>query len=114
MSDHAATVERDEPSTVAGWFAVTGGIGAWLAHITALSALVEPACGKSGAEWAMHGATLVCALLAAAALAVSLALARNDSRPWHFVGQVGVISSVTNLVLIVFEGSYVVFLSPCS
>jgi hypothetical protein len=114
MSDHVAVIEADEPSTLAGWFAVTGGIVAWLAHITALSALVAPACGDAGAEWAMHAATAACSLMTVAALVVAMRLARRGSRPWRFLGQVGVISSATNLVLILFEGSYVLFFGPCS
>ncbi|HJP65801.1 MAG TPA: hypothetical protein VKA30_05790 [Actinomycetota bacterium] len=112
MSEHAASVDR-APSSIAGWFAATGGIAAWMTHIVVLSSLAKEACGSDTAEWAMHAVTLACALVVAAALVVSVRLARTESRPWRFIGRLGVILSLTNLLLIVFEGSYVVFLGPC-
>ena len=96
----------DSPSIVAAWFAVMGGIGAWMAHLIAESSLADYSCAHN-ATWVMHAVTAVCLVVALAALLVSLRLTRVPSRPWMFVGWLGVISSLVNVLLIVFEGSYV-------
>jgi len=103
----------ETPSVVAGWFAVVGGIAAWMAHLTAEASLVGLVCQHPDLKWTMHVATAACVLGALAALAVSMRLVRTPSAPWQFVGWLGVISSLINVLLIVLEGSYVIFIRPC-
>ena len=114
MSDRVEQAELvDSPSVAAGWFAVAGGIAAWMAHLTAEASLVGLVCQHPDLKWTMHAATAACVLVTLTALAVSVRLVRTPSTPWQFVGWLGVISSVVNVVLIVFEGSYVIFIRPC-
>ena len=110
--DVAAPLD-DSPSIVKGWIAIGGGIAAWAVHIVASASLVDLACEKR-AEWPLHALTAVCVVGALAALVVAIRLTRTPSPPWRFVGWVGVISSLANLLLILLEGSYVLFLKPCA
>ena len=116
----AARLARRPPGRVA-WLAVVGGTAAWLAHISALAAIAPLACRRPGAEWVMHGLTLVLGAAAAAGLAWCLPLARgggDDGDPGRrrstaFLARVGALVAVTNVVLIAAEGAYVLVFDPC-
>ncbi len=104
------------------WFAALAGIGAWMVHITLVSAMTEFTCTKSAAEWVLHAGTVVTAVVTAAAVAmcvVAMRAATDDddaatlSGNIRFLGIFGVLTGVISLALILLEGSYVFFLDAC-
>ena len=105
------------------WFAALVGIGAWMVHITAVSGLARYACTADGALWTLHAATVVTAAITAVGIWICLAVMRTSGDEessgtlagnQHFVGVFGVITGAFSLALILFEGSYAFFLSPCA
>lgn len=102
------------------WLAVTGGIAAWLVHLSALASLAPAACGRAGVEWVMHGLTIGLGALCAWAAVVCWRLVSSagpgdgPARRTRYLGRFGLLVAVTNLVLIVAEGAFVVMIDPCS
>ncbi len=105
------------------WTAALGGIAFWMVHITAVSGLAAFACNSKGSLWTLHLATLVTALPTVAGMWIcygvmratgedesSGSLAGNHS----FVGVFGLITGAFSLALILLEGSFALFLSPCA
>jgi hypothetical protein len=99
------------------WFAVSAGIGMWAVHLVGEASLVRLSQLHPGTVWAMHALTAGTALVTLVALALSIHYARwDDAREGdgtpagrtRFLGLLGVIFNVTNLVLILFEGLYIV------
>ncbi len=106
------------------WFPVVAGVGAWTVHILALSSLARLACLHPGVVWVMHGITIACIAVTVAAIAMAAGMARaggggtsdEDATPVSrtvFLGQLGVIVGVFNLVLIALEGLYVGVVPRC-
>jgi hypothetical protein len=105
------------------WFAVFGGIGAWLAHLVFLSSFTAYACHARGSTWWMHAATVGLAAVTLTAMALSLALVRGNRSAGpddqgqpsqlRFLGVAGVLIGAINLALILFEGFYVLVLPRC-
>jgi hypothetical protein len=109
-------------STLATWFAVTGGIWAWAAHLTFSASVVRLLCDYPGWTWVLHAATALTAAVTLVALAMSAALVREGRDPedadtaggqFTFLGVLGLMVGAINLALIVLEGSYAFFLDPC-
>jgi len=105
------------------WTSALGGIGLWMIHITAVSGLAKYACNSHGALWTLHLATLVTGLLTAAGMFICFGVMRatDDDESagslagnHNFVGIFGLITGAFSLALILLEGSYVLFLSPCA
>ena len=105
------------------WATVTVGIGAWMFHLLFLSAFARLACTHPGVVWVLHGATLATAAPTVAGVWASLLLVRHCRDPedagtvagrTRFLGVVGLLVNVISLALIVLEGVYVPFLSPCA
>jgi hypothetical protein len=99
------------------WFAVSAGVAMWAVHITGEASLVRLAQLHPGVVWAMHGLTAFTALVTIIALLLSIRYARwddaheGDGTPagrTRFLGLLGVIFNVVNLMLILLEGLYVV------
>ena len=94
-----------------------GSTGAWMAHLFFASSFVRYSCNAHGTGWYQHLATAFCALIAAHATWVAYGLHREgrvDAEDAgtsyganNFVGLVGIIVGVTNLLLILAEGSFV-------
>jgi hypothetical protein len=114
---------------VVTWAAVLVGIVAWMVHISALSSLIDLTCERPEVEWALHLLTLVTAALTLLGVWWCLRLARaspagdgdgdGDERPaasarQRFLGFFGVIVGGFSALLILWEGSYVLFLNPCA
>jgi hypothetical protein len=105
------------------WLAALIGIPAWIAHLTFLAAMVPFTDNHSGWEWTLHAATAITALITLAGMAVCWDLWRSagvevadpdtpDVSPAalsRFLGFFGLVIGATNLVLILVEGSYVLF-----
>jgi hypothetical protein len=112
MSDGAA--RSAVPSARAAWYAVVAPIVAWLVHLCAEASLVQHTCNSAGTQWPMHAVTGVCIAVTLSAMAVAFRISQTPSPPWRFVGLLGVIVGAANLVLILLEGSYVVFIKACA
>jgi hypothetical protein len=109
--------------TPAVWLAALIGIPAWIAHLTFLAAMVPYTDKHSGWDWTLHAATAIAALVTLAGTAVCFDLWRrsgaeepdtdtadlNPSALGRFIGFFGLATGLTNLVLILAEGSYVLF-----
>ncbi|HMF81656.1 MAG TPA: hypothetical protein VKI01_00095 [Acidimicrobiia bacterium] len=120
---NVTTAGRVSRSFLATWFAVLGGIGAWLVHLTYAASVVELACEHPGWIWTIHGVTAVTALVTVVAIAMSAALVRESSDPEsagtrsgqiRFLGLMGLLVGGINLALILLEGSFAIFLRPCA
>jgi hypothetical protein len=104
------------------WFAALAGIGAWMVHLTLVSAITEFTCTRSESEWLVHGGTVAMAAVTAVAIVMCLAAVREAHDPddagtlsgnIRFVGIFGVMTGAISLLLILLEGSYVFFLDAC-
>jgi hypothetical protein len=109
-------------SSFATWFAVTGGIGAWLAHLTFAASFVRLLCEHPNWTWILHLATALTAAVTVVAMGMSAALVRATPDPesadtaggqLRFLGLMGLLLGAINLALILLEGSYAIFLKPC-
>ena len=99
-----------------------GSIGAWMAHLIFASSFVRYSCNTHGTGWYQHLVTAVCAAVAAHATWVAYALHREgradaeDAGTFNgannFIGLVGIILGLTNLLLILAEGSFVSLIHP--
>lgn len=119
MSVPASRIAR---SGVATLFAVTGGIGAWILHVTYAASVVELLCDYPRWTWTLHAATVLTAAITVVAMVMSAALARASRDPENadtpagqlrFLGVLGLMIGAINLALILLEGSYAFFLDPC-
>jgi hypothetical protein len=117
--DKAAPV-RHRGIKVAYVFA--GSTGAWMAHLFFASSFVQYTCNARGTGWYQHLATFLCAAVAAHATWVAYGLHREGRvdpedagtsfGANNFIGVVGIIVGLTNLVLILGEGSVSVLIHP--
>jgi hypothetical protein len=107
------------------WTAVLIGIPAWIAHLVFEAAMVDFTGAHPGWEWTLHAATALTALPTLAGIAICFDLYRRTgpARPpapdddageaspvalSRFLGALGMFVGVTNLALILLEGSYVI------
>lgn len=120
--------DRTEHSAPAGgprfWFAVLGGIVAWLAHLITLASLVRYTCNVRGhTQWVEHVVTAAAAVITLGALGLCLRYVRatgtadeeGAGTPWgrtRFLATFGVLSNSVNLLLILAEGTYVFVIRP--
>jgi hypothetical protein len=106
------------------WYAVTAGIFWWAAHILTFASLARWRCLHPGTDWVLHGVTVVTALGTLLAMWWSLRILREgrdaddgsaDPRGLrHFLGMLGLLIGLINLLLIVWEASYVFFIRACA
>jgi len=105
------------------WTAALGGIVLWMIHITAVSGLAAFACNSEGSLWTLHLATLVTGALTAAGMWICFGVMRTSGEDessgslagnHNFAGVFGLITGAFSLALILLEGSYALFLSPCA
>jgi hypothetical protein len=96
--------------------ATIASVAAWVIHITALASLVELSRRSGGAVVAMDVLTVATAAVCVAVVACGVRVRRTCDRPEGDISPVGrtaflallaIILGATNLLLIVFEGSYV-------
>jgi hypothetical protein len=98
-------------------YVFAGSTGAWMAHLFFASSFVRYSCNVHGTGWVQHVATAFFALIAVHATWVAVGLYREGrtdpedaGTPLganNFIGVVGVIVGLTNLLLILAEGSFV-------
>ena len=105
------------------WYAVLAGIGWWMVHLVAEAALVPASCAHPDVRWVMHATTVITALGTGLAIwwsAKMLAGGTGSGEPddaanrQRFLGLFGLAVGIVSLLLILWEGSYVVVLSSCA
>lgn len=97
-------------------YAIGGSTAAWMAHLFFASSFVQYTCNAHGTLRYQHVATAACALVAAHAAWVAYGLHREGQAAAedagtpeganNFIGLVGIIVALTNLLLILGEGSF--------
>ncbi len=116
-------IDKARQSPALLWTAALVGIAAWMVHLTLASGVVDFACNSKGSLWIVHLATLVTALITAAGTWICYGVMRTSGDDessgtlagnHSFVGVFGVITGAFSLALILLEGSYAIFLSPCA
>jgi hypothetical protein len=119
MSDQVTTAAGPTRRQIAlAWAATVVPIGAWVVHLTGEASLVRLACEHRGYEWVMHALTAGTALVCLACLAYGVSIARrlvgeSGNGAVRFLGVLAASVAFVNLLLIVWEGSYVPFLPLC-
>ena len=98
-------------------YVFAGSTGAWMAHLFFASSFVRYSCNAHGSGWYQHLATAICAAVAAHATWVAYGLHREGRVDRedagtarganNFIGLVGIIVGLANLLLIIAEGSFV-------
>lgn len=105
------------------WMAALGGIVAWMVHITFASGIIDFTCNKKGTLWTVHLATLLTGAFTGAGIWICYGVMRKTGDDdasgdlagnHNFVGVFGVITGAFSLALILLEGSFAAFLSPCA
>jgi hypothetical protein len=102
------------------WFAVLGGIGAWIVHLVFIVSAEHWTHLHPQFGWTLHAATGVCALATIVALILARRLflaatgadpaSNDDAGQLLFLAQLGLLIGAINLALILLEGSYVLFI----
>jgi hypothetical protein len=109
-----------EPAGIRVWFPIFGSIAAWMAHLTAVSALARRTC-LTGQDWVIHATTIGLAAVTIFGMVVAAglrapAVVGRDGQPRSellFLGKMGLLVSAINLLLILFEGSLVFWIPTC-
>lgn len=105
------------------WTAVLTGIAAWAAHLLLISALVRWTCNEEGTRWVLDVLTVVTALVTLVAIWLCLGIIRGakddeaggtPAARTRFLGVFGLMIGAVNLALILAEGSFAWFISPCA
>ena len=128
----SSTTRTDERRiALIGWTAVSLPVAAWMAHLIFSAAYAasagrgrigaSTACRSGVATWPLHVGTVVGALTCLGSLALAFFVYRHRngsgegdlSSQYRFLGLLGIGSAVFNLVLILAEGSVVLFLWSC-
>ena len=97
----------------AAWIAAALPIALWIVHLSGCAALVGYVCDHPSARWTLDALTIVLALACIPCGVVAFTMTRRDDRALRFVGRLGLAFAALNLLLILWEGAYVLFLSPC-
>jgi hypothetical protein len=118
-----ATTRRLPDHGLRLWYSQVSGIVWWTIHVNALAALTRLACDDRSVIWVMHAVTVVTAAGTGLALWWSWMLVRSageaaevDGSPAgrrRFLGLFGLLVSAISLLLILWEGAYVLALDPC-
>jgi hypothetical protein len=98
-------------------YVFAGSTGAWMAHLIFASSFVRYSCNAGGVDWAQHLFTALMALVCIHAAWVAYGLHREGRADPedagtsmganNFIGVAGILVCLTNLLLILSEGSFV-------
>lgn len=108
---------------IKAWAGALVGIGAWNVHIVALASLVQLTCERPAVEWVLHVLTAVTAAVTLLGMWWCLELVRASRDPEAagtrggrraFLGLFGLMMGAFSVLLILWEGSYVLFLDACA
>ena len=102
------------------WYAAFGSIVAWMAHLVFEASIVRWTADVPSWRWTLHAGTAVCVLASVVALGLAWRLriaagaadesAADDAGQLRFLANVGLLTGVIDLALIVIEGAYAVVL----
>lgn len=97
-------------------YVFAGSTGAWMAHLFFASSFVQYSCNAHGTLWYQHVATAVAAAICIHAAWIAYGLHKEGSTDTedagtrfganNFIGLVGILVALTNLLLILGEGSF--------
>jgi len=103
-------------------YAIGGSTAVWMGHLFFASSFVQYSCNANGTGWYQHLATAICAAIAAHCAWVGYGLHREgriDAEDAgttfganNFIGLVGILVALTNLLLILGEGSFAALIHP--
>ena len=104
------------------WSALTLPIVAWIAHLTSLASLVQLSCTHPRVRAILHVLTVLLSLVTIASMVVALRYVRwpngeeasSARASIRFLARVALLVGAINLLLILAEGSYVVFFKSCA
>lgn len=111
------------PGGVLLWFAVLAGIVAWLVHLIALASLARWTCNEDGKRWVLDALTVGTAAVTIFAMWLCLGIVRGaqddeaagtPAARTRWLGVFGLMMGAINLALILLEGSFAWFISPCA
>ena len=86
------------------WYPLLGTVGMWIVHLTGSAALTRYTCTAANSTWTLHVLTLVTAVGAAAgALLAWRVFSEHASAQRDLLGFLGIVVSLTNLLLILAE-----------
>lgn len=96
------------------WYALLGGLAAWIIHLLAFVSLARESATHAGTRWAMHGITAGTLVMTIVAMALSARLARppgdtagrDDRGRDRFIGHMGLLIGGINFALICLEELY--------
>jgi hypothetical protein len=106
------------------WVVVLAGIGAWMVHLVAETALVRLSCNDSSYRVLMHAFTIATAAVTAGAMALCIGYVRRagtdgdevdtvDGRT-RFLGVFGALINGISLALILLEGFSIFVFRSCA
>jgi hypothetical protein len=108
-----------EPHGVRVWFAVVGGIAAWMTHLIFEASIARRLC-VTGDDWMLHAGTIVLVgvtvyamVLALRLRSPSLATDADVASDLRFLGTMGLLIGGINVLLILFEGVMVFWVPSC-
>ncbi len=102
------------------WFALLGGIGAWIIHLLLFVSIVQFTCNAHGYVWVMHLATVVTLAITVAALVLCVRMLRSsdgdessddEGGRAQFIARLGLLIGAINFALIALEELYVIILN---
>ena len=103
------------------WFAVLGGIVAWMSHLVLFASIVQ-FVHKHGWFWVFYAGNAIAILITLAAGYLSYVLYRSgadeddaagtEKGRMRFLGLMGLLANGANMALILAEGTYIFFLKP--
>jgi len=98
-------------------YVFAGSTAAWIAHLVFAASFVKYSCNAGGVNWAQHLSTAFFSLITIHATWVAYGLFREGRADGedagtsmgvnNFIGVVGILVCLTNLLLILGEGSFV-------
>jgi hypothetical protein len=104
------------------WVAILAPVGLWTVHFMACVSLVRLACLDSRWTWVMHGTTVATAVPTVACIGLSWGIlargrradAGHPATQTRFLGRLGLLVGLINLVLILLEGTLVAVVDACA
>ena len=112
----AATTPRVRHRGLKVAYVIGGSTAAWMAHLFFASSFVQYTCNAHGTLWYQHVATAVCAAVCVHATWVAYGLHKEGQADAedagtslgvnNFIGLVGILVALTNLLLLLGEGSF--------
>lgn len=114
----STTLRQGFRSRVVLYSAIAIPIAAWMAHLGLTASLAHESCTRSSVTWIMHALTAGLGLVCVGCGLIGFAAYRRapegtEGTARRFLGGFVVAVAIANLVLILWEGSYTVALSPC-